>query len=181
MPDTLTRFLDWTKRQLSFSHYIQLSSETATDAVNTLYRALAQTEKLAVQVHRIRRPMVDELTASDEPGFARDLSLAYNRRVGHEHLMATELYVTLISNDRRKLNSVNLQDEIDDFEKICGIFEKSFNAYEPERLGVYRKHDAEFSSQLISSSPEYGRRSASRTLRSMTSSATSTCTRTGTR
>ena len=158
MPDTLTRFLDWTKRQLSFSHYIQLSSviadnivcgkggelvaswklrglafetaddidvETATDAVNTLYRALAQTEKLAVQVHRIRRPMTDELTASDEPGFARDLSLAYNRRVGHEHLMATELY-----------------------EKICGIFEKSFNAYEPERLGVYRKHDAEFSSQL---------------------------------
>lgn len=181
MPDTLTRFLDWTKRQLSFSHYIQLSSviadnivcgkggelvaswklrglafetaddidvETATDAVNTLYRALAQTDKLAVQVHRIRRPMTDELTASDEPGFARDLSLAYNRRVGHEHLMATELYVTLISNDRRKLNSVNLQDEIDDFEKICGIFEKSFNAYEPERLGVYRKHDAEFSSQL---------------------------------
>ena len=91
MPDTLTRFLDWTKRQLSFSHYIQLSSviadnivcgkggelvaswklrglafetaddidvETATDAVNTLYRVLAQTEKLAVQVHRIRRPIL---------------------------------------------------------------------------------------------------------------------------
>ena len=138
----------WKLRGMSFETADDTDLDIAANSVNTLYRALAQTGNIAVQVHRIRRPLVDELTASEEPGFARDLSLAYNKRVGHEDLMATELYVTLISQDRRKLSVDNLQAAVDEFEKTCGIFEKTFTDYEPERLHVYKKHGAEYSSQL---------------------------------
>ena len=131
--------------------------DVAVDQLNTLYRSISRSE-IAIQVHRLRRPLVDELSASTEPGFARNLSMAYNTKIGHESLMATELYITLIMKKRsftpkgtkRSIEEikVDLHDQIDEFEKISGQFERSLAKFKPQRLGEFTKNDVEFSEQL---------------------------------
>lgn len=131
--------------------------DIAVDQLNTLYRSIASSE-IAVQIHRLRRPLVDELSASSEPGFARNLSMAYNTKIGHESLMATELYVTLIMKKRsfspkgtkRTIEEirVDLHERLEDFENIAGQFERSLSKFKPQRLGETVKNGVEFSEQL---------------------------------
>ena len=131
--------------------------DIAVDQLNTLYRSIASSE-IAVQIHRLRRPLVDELSASSEPGFARNLSMAYNTKIGHESLMATELYVTLIMKKRSfspkgtkrtaEEIRVDLHERLEEFENIAGQFERSLSKFKPQRLGETVKNGVEFSEQL---------------------------------
>lgn len=131
--------------------------DIAVDQLNTLYRSISRSE-IAIQIHRLRRPLVDELSASSEPGFARNLSIAYNSKIGHESLMATELYVTLIMKKRsfspkgtkRTIEEirVDLHERLEDFENIAGQFERSLSKFKPQRLGETEKNGVEFSEQL---------------------------------
>ncbi len=50
----------------------------------------------AVWMHRLHRNVVDALQDPAEPGFARDLSLAYHARLRTQPMMSNELYLTLV-------------------------------------------------------------------------------------
>lgn len=50
----------------------------------------------AVWTHRLHREVVDTLENPPDPGFARDLSLAYQRQLGQRRMMSHELYLTLV-------------------------------------------------------------------------------------
>jgi type IV secretion system protein VirB4 len=50
----------------------------------------------AVWMHRLHRNVVDALQDPTEPGFARDLSLAYHSRLRMQPMMSNELYLTLV-------------------------------------------------------------------------------------
>ncbi|RYE81227.1 MAG: VirB4 family type IV secretion/conjugal transfer ATPase, partial [Oxalobacteraceae bacterium] len=50
----------------------------------------------AVWTHRIHRTVSDALDDPVEPGFARDLSQAYQARLGQHRLMSNELYLTVL-------------------------------------------------------------------------------------
>ncbi len=142
---------------IPFETVDDIEVDTAVDQLNTLYRAISSSE-IAIQVHRLRRPLVDELTASSERGFASNLSKAYNFKIGHESLMATELYITLIMKKRdflakgkkRKIDEIRMElhERLDTFKKISGQFERSLSKFNPKKLGEYKKNGAEFSEQL---------------------------------
>jgi type IV secretion system protein VirB4 len=50
----------------------------------------------AVWTHRLHRSVQDALADPEEPGFARDLSLAYQERISKRPMMSNELYLTLV-------------------------------------------------------------------------------------
>lgn len=127
----------------------------ATNNLNILYRTIARSD-YAVQIHRLRRPMIDELTPCQEHGFARNLSSKYNVKIGHERLMATELYITLIYKPRRLLKKKRgvddirreLSEKLEDFEKVAGQFSRSLSRFGIKRLTEYEAKGAKFSEQL---------------------------------
>jgi type IV secretion system protein VirB4 len=65
------------------------------EALCSLLRNLAGGQ-WAVWTHRLHRVVRDELTHPGEPGFARDLSVAYQARLGQHRMMSNELYLTLV-------------------------------------------------------------------------------------
>jgi len=65
------------------------------EALCSLLRNLAGGQ-WAVWTHRIHRVVTDSLQHPAEPGFARDLSLAYQARLDQHRLMSNELYLTLV-------------------------------------------------------------------------------------
>ncbi len=65
------------------------------EALCSLLRNLAGGQ-WAVWTHRLHRYMDDRLDDPPEPGFARDLSLAYHARLGERRMMSNELYLTLV-------------------------------------------------------------------------------------
>lgn len=65
------------------------------EALCSLLRNLAGGQ-WAVWTHRIHRHVIDQLQHPAEPGFARELSEAYQARLGEQPLMSNELYLTLI-------------------------------------------------------------------------------------
>ncbi len=50
----------------------------------------------AVWTHRLHRAVTDRLAEPDAPGFARDLSCAYQDRLARRPMMSSELYLTLV-------------------------------------------------------------------------------------
>lgn len=50
----------------------------------------------AVWMHRLHRGVTDQLTDPAVPGFAQDLSRAYQARLGERRMMSHELYLTLV-------------------------------------------------------------------------------------
>ncbi|MBI3345670.1 MAG: VirB4 family type IV secretion/conjugal transfer ATPase [Burkholderiales bacterium] len=79
------------------------------EALCNLLRNLAGGQ-WAVWMHRVHRSVVDRLTDPQEPGFARDLSMAYQARLDPARMMSNELYLTLVyrphvSNVNRALQS----------------------------------------------------------------------------
>ena len=50
----------------------------------------------AVWTHRLHRVTVDALQAPPDPGFARDLSMAYHAKLRQQRMMSNELYLTLV-------------------------------------------------------------------------------------
>lgn len=65
------------------------------EALCSLLRNLAGGQ-WAVWTHRIHRHVSDQLEHPAEPGFARELSEAYQARLGEQTLMSNELYLTLV-------------------------------------------------------------------------------------
>jgi type IV secretion system protein VirB4 len=65
------------------------------EALCSLLRNLAGGQ-WAVWTHRIHRVVADSLQHPAEPGFARDLSQAYQARLGQHRLMSNELFITLV-------------------------------------------------------------------------------------
>lgn len=65
------------------------------EALCSLLRNLAGGQ-WAVWTHRLHRAVSDVLLDPVQPGFARDLSLAYQRRLTQRRMMSNELYLTLI-------------------------------------------------------------------------------------
>ena len=131
---------------IAFETVDDLDIEQATNNLNILYRAVARSD-FAVQIHRLRRPMIDELTACKEDGFARNLSKKYNQKIGHERLMATELYITLIYKKRNLIKKKRSFEQIkeqlltrlEEFEKVASQFARSLSRFDVRRLSEYEK------------------------------------------
>ena len=140
---------------IAFETVDDIEIEQAANNLNILYRTISRSD-YAIQIHRLRRPMQDELTPCSEHGFARDLSQKYNQKIGHERLMATELYITLINKQRNLLKQKRSVEEIkgqlterlENFEKVVGQFQRSLSRFEVRRLGEYVKNGAKYSEQL---------------------------------
>jgi type IV secretion system protein VirB4 len=65
------------------------------EALCSLLRNLAGGQ-WAVWTHRLHRVVADALQDPSEPGFARDLSVAYQAKLGRQRMMSNELYLTLV-------------------------------------------------------------------------------------
>lgn len=65
------------------------------EALCSLLRNLAGGQ-WAVWTHRLHRVVSDALQDPAQPGFARDLSRAYQARLGERRMMSNELYLTLV-------------------------------------------------------------------------------------
>jgi type IV secretion system protein VirB4 len=65
------------------------------EALCSLLRNLAGGQ-WAVWTHRLHRVVSDRLQDPVEPGFARDVSRAYQARLGERRMMSNELYLTLV-------------------------------------------------------------------------------------
>lgn len=147
----------YSAKGIAFETEDQFSIEDAVRNTNTLFRAIARND-VAVQIHRLRRPMCDELTACAQDGFARDLSLGYNQKIGHERLVATELYISLIMKKRNKLNTKHLKNldsirheqevRLEEFSKIADQFERTLSRFDVRRLGEYELNGQLYSEQL---------------------------------
>ena len=72
----------WKIQGMAFETSEDITLDGAINSLNILYRSLASNKTaLAVQIHRLRRPMTDELSACEEAGFAHNLSKAYNKKI----------------------------------------------------------------------------------------------------
>src|SRR5882762_2701396 len=65
------------------------------EALCSLLRNLAGGQ-WAVWTHRLHRVVSDALQHPADPGFARDLSIAYQRKLGEQRMMSNEIYLTLL-------------------------------------------------------------------------------------
>jgi type IV secretion system protein VirB4 len=65
------------------------------EALCSLLRNLAGGQ-WAVWTHRLHRVVGDALQEPTDPGFARDLSIAYHAKLGERRMMSNELYMTLV-------------------------------------------------------------------------------------
>src|SRR3990167_2285722 len=65
------------------------------EALCSLLRNLAGGQ-WAVWTHRLHRVVSDSLQDPEQPGFARDLSQAYQAKLGERRMMSNELYLTLV-------------------------------------------------------------------------------------
>lgn len=65
------------------------------EALCSLLRNLAGGQ-WAVWTHRLHRVVSDSLQDPAHPGFARDLSQAYQAKLGERRMMSNELYLTLV-------------------------------------------------------------------------------------
>ena len=90
-------------------------------------------------------------------GFARDLSLGYNRTIGHERLVATKLYITLIYKKRerisKKARSINaisreFEQRLEEFSNVAAQFERSLSRFNPVPLREYEVDGVIYSEQL---------------------------------
>lgn len=154
--ELVTTFL---AKGVSFETVDEYEIQQAVNNLNTLYRTIANSD-LAVQIHRLRRPIRDALTPCQELGFAHDLSCKYNQEIGAERLVSTELYISLIMKNRSMIKGkyrseeairTQLTAKLEKFEKIAGQFARSLSRFEVKRLGEYldpQYPDAVFSSQL---------------------------------
>ena len=88
----------------------------------------SSTDEMSLKVHRIRRVVHDELSVPDENSssrFVRDFVRAYNREISENNLMATELYVSLVSHKatllkRDKYKESEIREELNERLEIFG-------------------------------------------------------------
>lgn len=104
----------------------------------------------AVWSHRVHRAVQDTLQHPAQPGFARDLSEAYQARLGRRAMMSNELYLTLVYRPNTSRISRALQsrkrslaaiaqaqaDALRVMEERSTFVERVLRGFAPQRLGV---------------------------------------------
>jgi type IV secretion system protein VirB4 len=127
------------------------------EALCSLLRNLAGGE-WAIWMHRLHRKVTDALNEPTEPGFARDLSRAYNARIAAQPMMSNELYLTLVyrpnlSKVSRALRSTtrNRQqiaaaqaDALRVMAEKSAMVERTLRGFGPELLGIRRHCGREY-------------------------------------
>ncbi|WP_419756337.1 hypothetical protein [Brevundimonas sp.] len=125
--------------------------------LNQTWRNLAD-DRLAIWHHIVRREVLPEVMGGFRSDFARDLSQAYEARLGGRRLFVNELFVTLVLHpgrdpgDRaaalmRRLQTARRQDtevapeQIKRLEDAARDLEQYLGRYAPRRLGLYQHGD----------------------------------------
>ena len=116
---------------------------------NVFLRAISDS-RVAIVVHRIRRPVQDRLDGDFGSDFAQNLADKYNERIGHEKLMATELYISIVWRAPMRIASLfgkryrtaeevkaDLAAAIDKLENLSGTMQTSLSRYDLTRLSTY--------------------------------------------
>jgi type IV secretion system protein VirB4 len=128
------------------------------EALCSLLRNLAGGQ-WAVWTHRLHRGVRDELAHPGEPGFARDLSVAYQARLGEHRMMSNELYLTLVYRPNVSRVSRALQsrqrsrdaiaaaqaDALRVMEERSALVARVLRGFGPELLGVREERGRRYS------------------------------------
>lgn len=126
------------------------------EALCSLLRNLAGGQ-WAVWTHRLHRVVHDELEHPVEPGFARDLSVAYHARLGRHRMMSNELYLTLVYRPNVSRVSRALQSRQRSREGIAVAQAEALRVME-ERSALVARVLRGFGPELLSVREERGRR-----------------------
>jgi type IV secretion system protein VirB4 len=111
----------------------------------------------AVWTHRLHRVVRDELEHPREPGFARDLSVAYQARLGQHRMMSNELYLTLVYRPNVSRVSRALQSRQRSREAIAAVQAEALTVME-ERSALVARVLRGFGPELLGVREERGRR-----------------------
>lgn len=122
--------------------------------------ASSSTDQMSLKIHRIRRVIHDELSAPSDSNteFVNEFIRSYNKSISKSSLMATELYVSLISHKALSLkfdkhNPEAIREELEEriavFKKVFSTLFDSLSNYEPTILQEYKNSEGiVFSHQL---------------------------------
>ncbi|MCK0535746.1 VirB4 family type IV secretion/conjugal transfer ATPase [Anaerobiospirillum sp. NML120511] len=141
---------------ITFETADDIEIDQGINNLNILYRTISNSN-YALQLHRLRRPMQDELNCCSEKGFAHELSKKYNETIGKSRLVATELYLTLIMKRRGKLTSkyrskdeieADIAKQLEEFENVSSQFQRSLSRFDVVKLGEYESNGKLYSDQL---------------------------------
>jgi type IV secretion system protein VirB4 len=128
------------------------------EALCSLLRNLAGGQ-WAVWTHRVHRVVSDELEHPRDAGFARDLSVAYQTRLGQHRMMSNELYLTLVYRPNVSRVSRALQsrqrsrdaiastqaEELRVMEERSALVARVLRGFGPELLGVRKERGRRYS------------------------------------
>jgi type IV secretion system protein VirB4 len=133
------------------------------ERLNVTWRNLAS-PNLALWTHVVRRRQSAVTGEFSGQGFAEQLAERYQRRLVGETLMVNELYLSMIyrpvvgrapgltarllSGRAGSQTAQDLAEALDTCGKLAQTLEASLARYEPERLGVYRRHERTYSHLL---------------------------------
>jgi type IV secretion system protein VirB4 len=126
------------------------------EALCSLLRNLAGGQ-WAVWTHRLHRLVSDELEHPREPGFARDLSIAYQARLGQHRMMSNELYLTLVYRPNVSRVSRALQSRQRSCDAIAAAQADALRVME-ERSALVARVLRGFGPELLGVREERGRR-----------------------
>ena len=128
------------------------------EALCSLLRNLAGGQ-WAVWTHRLHRVVGDALQEPAEPGFARDLSIAYHAKLGERRMMSNELYLTLVyrpnasrmsralqSTRRTRANIADAQaDALRVMEERSALVGRVLRGFGPQLLGTREERGRSYS------------------------------------
>ncbi|WP_088283025.1 VirB4 family type IV secretion/conjugal transfer ATPase [Ideonella sp. A 288] len=128
------------------------------EALCSLLRNLAGGQ-WAVWTHRLHRVVDDALLVPAQVGFARDLAVAYQRKLGERRMMGSELYLTLVFRQQPSRISRALQSSsrsraaiaeaqtraLEVMEERSAMVARVLRGYGPQLLGVREQHGRRYS------------------------------------
>lgn len=110
----------------------------------------------AVWMHRLHRVVSDALQHPEAPGFARELSQAYQARLGQRRLMSSELYLTLLYRPHASRTSRVLQSPPRTREAIARSQDEALRVME-ERSALVGRVLQGFGPELLGTRQQLGR------------------------
>ena len=158
--DVITRGGDylrvWRLDGISFETADEPQVADRHEALCSLLRNLAGGQ-WAVWMHRLHRNVSDGLDDPQEPGFAQDLSRAYQAKLGQQQMMSNELYLTLVYRPNVSRVSRALQPRRRTREAIAEIQADALRVME-ERSALVDRVLRGFGPQLLGERLHNGRR-----------------------